>query len=73
MTPPHPDTPAPVRANDIVIFRASRWRVVLVKTGNRELREPTRVRLMRVVEVDLAEVVPTGETLDTRRAAQART
>jgi hypothetical protein len=56
-------TPAAIRANDIVVFRASRWRVVLVTTGLPG--KPTRLRLMRVVNVDAREVTPTGENIGT--------
>lgn len=63
-------TRAAVKANDIVIWHGSRWRVVLSRTG--QPGRPATVRLMRVVEVAAAEVTLTGETYDNTRRAAAR-
>jgi len=55
-----------VRANDLVMWRGSKWRVVAVKTGGDGV--PAVLRLMRIVDVYPSEVTPTGETIATPRA-----
>jgi len=55
-----------VRANDLVMWRGSKWRVVAVKTGGGGV--PAVLRLMRIVDVHPSEVTPTGETIATPRA-----
>lgn len=57
-----PPAASPTRANDLVIWHAAKWRVVLVTTG--APGKPERLRLMRVVEVDADDVTPTGEHVD---------
>lgn len=56
---------APPRANDLVIWRAAKWRVVVVTTG--APGKPDRLRLMRVIEVNADDVTPTGEHVDSVR------
>ena len=55
-----------VRANDLVMWRGSKWRVVLVKADG--AGQPVALRLMRIVDVYPSEVTPTGETIATPRA-----
>lgn len=57
------------RANDIVVWHASRWRVVMVTSGQPGV--PARLRLMRVVDVPETEVTATGETVDSRRGLRS--
>jgi hypothetical protein len=58
------------RANDIVIWRATRWRVVMVTSGHPGV--PANLKLMRVVDVPETEVLATGETVDSRRRGARR-
>ena len=52
-----------VRANDLVMWRGSKWRVVSARfDGAGKL---AMLRLMRIVDVYPSEVEPTGESIAT--------